>query len=157
MSGAQQGRVLDRRKAELGAIHAGKRELGWTEETYRDTLHELTGKSSAGDLDADERAQVLDKMRELGFQRTGRSAAWDGSRAGSKDSPQLRKVRELWIALGATGELRDTSDVALHSFCMRQAGRSRLEWCSAEQLNKVIEGLKAWLARVQAKAPGGKG
>lgn len=147
----------DRRKAELGAIHAGKRALGWDDEAYRDALHQLTGKTSAGDLDAEERARVLDRMRELGFSRTGRSAGWDGGRARG-ESPQVRKARELWTALGATGELRDTSDTALHTFCLRQTGRSRLEWCGPEQLNKVIEGLKAWLARAQLKpAPGTEG
>ncbi|HEY0155476.1 MAG TPA: regulatory protein GemA [Longimicrobium sp.] len=147
----------DRRTAELGAIHACKRALRWDDETYRSALHELTEKTSAADLDAEERALVLNKMRELGAPRTGRSATWSAGRS-STDSPQVRKARELWIALGATGALRDPSDGALHSFCLRQVGRSRLEWCGPEQLVKVIEGLKAWLARVEANAgAGGEG
>lgn len=145
----------NRRAAELGAIHAGRRALRWDDDTYRATLIQLTGKDSAANLDERERAAVLDRMRELGFKRTGKASGWTGTERGRT---QQGKVRELWAALREAGALRDDSDVALRAFCARQTGRDRLEWCTPVELNKVVEGLKAWLARVRVAArSGGRG
>jgi hypothetical protein len=47
------------RKRELGHIHQGKAALGWSDDDYRYHLHDLTGKTSAADLDAAGRAKVL--------------------------------------------------------------------------------------------------
>jgi phage gp16-like protein len=140
-----------RRKAELGVIHQGKKALGWSDETYRDVLHQLTGRTSAADLDDAGRALVMDRMRDLGFARTGRSAEWDGARAAGDDvPPQVLKARALWDQLAAAGALRDASAAALQAFAERQTGKSRLEWCTPKELNSVVEGLKAWLARARA-------
>lgn len=131
-----------RRRSELAAIHTRRRELGWDEDTYRTALHELTGKSSAADLTTDERARVLDRMRELGG---------GGGKPPTARRPrvsQVDKARALWAELVTLGALRDPSDAALHSFCDRQTGKSRLEWCTPSELNRVIEGLKAWRARI---------
>lgn len=130
-----------RRKADLAAIHTGKRALGLDDAEYRGLLEDLTGKRSAADLTAAERHLVLDRMRELGFKRP------DGRRPERRRPTQIDKARALWAELDAIGALTDASQAALHSFCERQTGKSRLEWCTPAELNLVIEGLKSWLAR----------
>lgn len=137
-----------RRKAELAAIHTGKRALGLDDTEYRALLEELTGKRSAADLTRAERAHVLDRMRGLGF-RPPAGAAADG---GLRRPTQIDKARALWRELEATGALKDPSPAALRAFCERQTGKSRLEWCTPHELNLVIEGLKSWLARVRRAA-----
>lgn len=131
-----------RRSQELKAIHVGRKKLGWDEETYRAALVQLTGKRSSAELTGPERARVLDRMRDLGFQHT-------------KPQPPRRpratqddKIRALWEELDAMGALRDGSERALQAFVQRQTGKSRIEWCTPQEKNKVIEGLKSWADRV---------
>lgn len=136
-----------RRKADLAAIHTGKRALGLDDEAYRALIEDLTGKRSAADLTPAERAHVLDRMRDLGFRRPGRAEA-----PGRRRPTQIDKARALWQELDALGALRDAAPAALHAFCERQTGKSRLEWCTPAELNVVIEGLKSWLARERRRA-----
>ena len=129
----------DQRQRDLAAIHMGRKSLELDDDTYRLLLEGVTGKRSAGDLGPAERARVLDKMRELGFQRAPKRRA----------APQTheQKARALWRRLGEQGALRDHSTQAFQSFVERQTGKSRVEWCTPDELNSVIEALKAWLAR----------
>lgn len=129
------------RRASLAAIHTGKRALGLDDDAYRTFLEELTGKRSAADLTPAQRARVLDRMRELGFQPRS------GGRRRALRPTQADKARALWGELEKIGALADGSPAALAAFCQRQTGVHRLEWCTPEQLNLVIEGLKGWLAR----------
>lgn len=134
------------RKADLAAIHTGKRMLGLDDADYRHLLEDLTGKRSAADLTATERHLVLDRMRDLGFERPDR-------RPRERRQPtQIDKAGALWRELEALCALKDPSPAALQAFCERQTGKSRLEWCTPHELNLVIEGLKSWLARVRRAA-----
>jgi phage gp16-like protein len=54
-----------RRGKDLKIIHICKKDLGLDDETYRDMLHSLTGKTSAKDMDYKERWQVLCEMQRL--------------------------------------------------------------------------------------------
>lgn len=138
----------DRRRAELAAIHTGKRALNLTEDAYRGMLEGL-GVTSSADLDAAGRGALLDRMRELGFTRSGSVAPRPAGPATQAD-----KAHALWRDLASAGALRDSSEKGFNAFVHRQTGISRLEWCAPAQLNQVIEGLKAWLGRVSA-AKGG--
>lgn len=136
-----------RRRAELAAIHAGRRALGLEEAEYRALLEGATGKASAADLTGPERTRVLELMRAAGYGRTGRAAAWR-ARGGGAARTQAELARALWAALCEAGAVRASrGEAALSAFVERQTGKSRLEWCTPEELNKVIEGLKAWQRR----------
>jgi phage gp16-like protein len=141
----------DQRRMELAAIHTGKRALGLDDAAYRGLLGQVTGKSSAADLTGTERARVLDRMRELGFGRAGKARPAPRER---KPATQLDKARALWGELAQLGPvelrvLRDSSEAAFYAFVQRQTGKSRPEWCTPQELNAVIEGLKAWLGRAR--------
>jgi phage gp16-like protein len=138
--------VKDRRKAQLAAIHLGKKQLGWSDDVYRDVIAGVSNGAtrSAADLNAAQRARLLDMMREHGFKGPQRPV-----KRRHEIPTQDDKVRALWGDLVTVGALRDASERALQSFVERQTGKSRIEWCTPEELNDVIEGLKGWLARAR--------
>lgn len=127
------------RLRDLATIHVAKKQLGMEDDTYRDMLWSLARVRSAGDLDFAGRRAVLDHLKACGFKRTGPMAR----------DPQSRKVRALWLALRDLGALRDASERALNVYVARQTGAKTLQWASSEQLNQVIESLKAWQHRAR--------
>lgn len=137
-----------RRARSLAAIHAGKRQLGWDDESYRIFVEQITGKSSASLCTDDELGRVLDGMRERGYQRReGVAPGVTGER-----KTQLDKARRLWEELHAIGAVRHVGSVAFYAYIERMTRQSRPEWCTPAQLTVVIEGLKAWLERERKKA-----
>lgn len=134
------------RNRSLAALHTGRRQLAWDEDTYRDWLASVTGKRSASELTDAELARALNDMRQRGFQRAP-GAPIPKAAAGT----QLEKARTLWTELTVLGALRVPGEQAFHAYVERMTRRSRPEWCTPEQLSKVIEGLKAWRDRELAK------
>ncbi len=82
-----------------------------------------------------------------------RSLGWRVRRAAKKPSspvyqqPQQRKIVALWIALGRAGVVRDRSNAALQHYVKRMTGIDRLEWCDAEDTNRVCQNLVEWCRR----------
>jgi phage gp16-like protein len=136
------------RRGLLGAIHAGKRQLGWDDETYRAVLRQVTGHDSAAACTVRELEAVLEQLRARGFTpKPGAPAYRRGHR------PEARYIRALWAELAQQGALHDPSEVGLNAFVERQTKTSRLEWCSTAQLRSVLEALKAWSTRVRHASP----
>jgi hypothetical protein len=95
-------------------------------------------------MTARERAALIEELHNLGFRRP---AAARPARA--PGIAQEGQIRELWRLLKEAGALHDDSERALRAFIRRQTGGVEIpRWLTAEQANKVIEGLKAWHARV---------
>jgi phage gp16-like protein len=137
----------NRRRAELAAIHVAKAQLGLDDPTYRAIVERVSAKfrrdpvSSSAQLDSRERTALIEELRAHGFRRvTPRSAPAPGSL-------QESKIRAIWQALADAGALKDSSEKALLKFVRRVAHRDALAWLTADDANKVIEGLKAWHAR----------
>jgi len=144
-----------KRRRELAAIHLGKKKLGLNDDLYREFLHQLTGKASAGDLTAAERAFVLDGMRRLGF-KNDRLPDYDRraqqlAAAAVADEQTHVVIRGLWAECHAVGAVRDPSPAALRAFVCRMAKVEALAWLSLDQAAKVIEGLKAMRDRAQGR------
>ncbi len=130
------------RKRELGHIHQGKAALGWREDDYRFHLNNLTGKSSAADLDAVGRATVLARMATLGFKpKAAKFQPFD----------QAAKIKWLWKKIGEAGGLRDASPAALLAFVGRTTGKGvdDVKFLPTIDASKVIEALKAMLDRAK--------
>jgi len=136
-----------RRRSELAKIHLAKKRLALDEETYRATIARVCGgKTSAGDLDEDERGKLLDEFKRFGFTEGG---SYTTSIADFDDrEPQARLIRCLWEDLKTIGALRDSSEQALADFIRRATKVDSIRWLTAQQANVVIESLKQWKRRI---------
>ncbi|MCM0018525.1 MAG: regulatory protein GemA [Tagaea sp.] len=136
------------RNRDIKAIQTGRRALALEDDSYRALLERLTGKRSAADLDASQRAIVIEEFRRLGFDRVRSKAKPKrmGTRAPA-DSPIARKARALWLSLWQLGAVRDPAENALASFVKRVAKIDALDWLDGRQARAVIEALNDWCER----------
>ena len=149
---AQRIALSAERRGMLAKVGIARKQLGLDEDGYRAVLLRVTGRDSARVASDAELHRLLTEFGRLGFRpvRPQRSAV--RSEHGNK-----RLIVALWAELAPF--LRDGSGDVLRGFVQRQT-RSRLhpdgvsapEFLDGKQANKVVEGLKAWLAREQRKA-----
>ena len=137
----------------IAAIHVLKSKLQLTDDDYRALLKNLTQKTSSKDLTDKERQAVRDHMQQLA-ERAGvakplrrRATARTFAQAKAAASPRERKVWAIWLDMARRGLVHNKSAQALDAFVQRQTGVSALRWCSAAQLDAVIEALKLWQKR----------
>ncbi len=128
----------------IKVIHVGKRQLGLDDETYRAMLCNVTGRESTKDMTRRELLLVVDALTRAGF-RVAKPGVTDRS-------PQAKKIRALWLELYDLGAVRDKSERALLAYVQRITGAEKTEWCTTEQLQSVIETLKAWGDRIEDEA-----
>lgn len=117
------------RKAELAKIHIAKAQLGLDDETYRQKLYGLFGKTSAGKLTANERAELLDNFKRSGFKTHNPKQSVKSSKRAliSKIDAQLYSMKLR----------RNYAD----GIAMQMYGTSKFVWCSEEQLSSIITAL----------------
>ena len=145
----RQGAGARRGGGQIAAIHVLKAKLQLSDEDYRALLKHLTGKGSSKDCTAQQQRQVRDHLHGLA-ERMG--VASPQRRAGLEArykaaSPRERKVWAIWLDMARRGLVHNKSAQALDAFVQRQTGVSALRWCSAAQLDAVIEALKLWQKR----------
>lgn len=150
MHNPQAERAACDRAAMLAKIHIARKQLGLTEEAYRDVLRRVTGKESAAGLGPSQLEAVLQDFCRLG---------WKGKakRRPLSARAQVRMIHGIWAEMQPL--LSDGSEAALRAFVRRQTksalqpdGVAAPEFLDAAQANKVLEGLKAWRARLQRAA-----
>lgn len=134
------------RKRLIRLIHVAKTQLDLDEDNYRAVLVGATGKSSCSDMVGLEIKHAYDAMVRLGFK------PGPAKNAAKTKSPQLAKMRAMWIELHSLGLVKDRTDAGLLKFCKRLTKVDRLEWLTPAQASQAIEGLKSWRQR----AGGGK-
>ncbi|MDR3631735.1 MAG: regulatory protein GemA [Desulfocapsaceae bacterium] len=131
-------------RAALAKIHIAKKELGLSDDAYRDILSMHFNVPSAAGL-TDRQATVL--------LNTFKAKGWKERRAQKKSaSPKykdarMRKVVAIWITLGQAGAVRNRSDKALQAYVKRLSGMNNLLWCNSRQLDIIIASLKQWALR----------
>lgn len=120
----------DLRKRELAQIHIAKGQLGMDEETYRAMLWTVARVKSAADLDWTGRKRVLEHFKargaKLGGKRPPRAAA-DRTGLVGKIGAQLTDMALPW---------EYAHGIAQHMFKIE-----KVEWCSPEQLRKIVAAL----------------
>ncbi len=131
-------------RADLAKIHIAKKELGLTDDEYRDIMRHRFGKDSAAMLTPGQARRLLSYFRSRGW-RPRRQRSLPGMEV--PPDPQSRKCLALWITLHKSGAVRHASDRALHAFVRRVTGRDHLRWCTVQEKGEVIEALKAWAKR----------
>lgn len=130
---------FDRRGA-IAKLHVAKKQLALTDDSYRAILHRVAGITSAREATEVQLLALLKEMRRFGFQ----------DRPNIATAPaHVRKVFAMWRDLAPL--LTDANEAALRGFVRRQTGIERPEWLDGKQAAKVIEGLKAWHARLATR------
>ena len=127
----------------IKAIHVLKGKLSLSDDDYRALLIQLTGHSSSKAMTQPQRRTVREHLQRLA-ERAGLAAPRPPLPAAS---PRERKVWAIWLDMARRGLVHNKSAQALDAFVQRQTGVSALRWCSAAQLDAVIEALKLWQKR----------
>lgn len=148
MATATTATALPDRKRHMAAIHAAAAKLGMDTadknpaSDYRAMLAAVGGKTSTTEMDADALQRVVKHlMKTLN----------PGDQVKPKDGWHAGKMRKLWAELAGLGALTDPSDRGLDKFVQSQTGMSSPRFLSSRDGNRIVEALKAWLARERAK------
>lgn len=148
MTAAKTGRKQPSIKT-LWAI-AKSPELHMTDDDLHALVYRETGKESIKTLtqgQINEIARVLQNMKDgVGSHARARRTDEGGD---PRTVAQRRKIYTLTEALGWNND-----DRRIHAFVKRMTGVERLEWLTMSQCEKVIEGLKAILARQTKEGQG---
>lgn len=134
----------DQRTRELAAIHVAKKQLGLDDDTYRAMLWTLERVSSAADLDHAGRQRVLEHLRSRGFARSP-SAPARSTDHGRKPhvapdrQPLIDKLEALLAGAGRPWNY-------VRAIAERRM-KLQLEWCSADQLRRLVAMLEYDKAR----------
>lgn len=126
-------------------IHIARNDLQMDEDTYRQMLQGLTGKTSTKGMDVTQLNRVMESMKKKGFRVKPSGKARSGLPLDTH--PQSKKLRALWLEMASAGIVRDSSEQALALWVQRETGISALRWLSNEQASNVIEKLKKWQRR----------
>lgn len=127
-------------------IHVGRRELALDEDTYRALITDVSGspdRNSSSGLNDRELQQVVDRMKATGFKVTnnfGRRPNPTASRASlvAKLEAQLAEAGRPWVY--ADGMAKRICKV------------DKVDWCTAEQLHKLIAAMYKDATRHKRKA-----
>ena len=120
-------------------------------------IDHLVGKRSLGDCTVPQMLHIRAEVNRLNPKPKGprtqrrKGPRRAGGRALAPGAVQA-KLRALWISGYHLGVVRDASEAALVAMVRRvtggaEKGRPALEWLTAEDGNKAVEGLKDMLAR----------
>jgi phage gp16-like protein len=154
---------MSRRLDLISIIHVAKNQLNMDNDTYRAFLRNTVSKISCTDMDLLELNQVFEALKKKGFKVKAKKPA--GKTSAKKMSPvskgrRIDKLRAIWITMAKAGHIDDGSETALLSWTQGEVKKQggipvdSLEWLESQNnvLNKVLEQLKRWQARVEKKA-----
>ncbi len=137
-------------------LHVAKSQLQMDDAAYRTLLANASrGKTSSKAMGADELETALRMMKAQGFVVTLRQPE-----NGRKDLPvrdygaQVAMIRGLWLELHQMGAVRSPSELSLARFVKRMTGTDHHGWLDADNASKVVEHLKQWKQREEAKHGG---
>lgn len=136
----------------IAAVQACRRQVAGydDEETWRAFLLLTTGKRSLREMTGRELGQVIDALHQRGARRQPKATR-------ISPHPHVRKAFKLWSDMCEKGIPDTPTRDGLAAFVRRQVQVDNPNWLTAEQANKVIEGLKAWRNRVLRQRDGGHG
>lgn len=137
------------RRAMLAKLHLAKKQMALTDDSYRDVLRRITGLESAAAMRVEQLDAVLREFARLG---------WKAKPARKRsEKPQVRMIWAVWkdiVTLQGRGD-----EAALRAFVRRQTqtaahpdGIDSPEFLDAAMGARVLEGLKAWRARLRRAA-----
>ncbi|MGH8040395.1 MAG: phage protein GemA/Gp16 family protein [Pseudomonas sp.] len=117
------------------------------DDTYRELLLRVTGKSSSAAMSSQERDKVIQEMKRLGFsdaRKQDGGAVFPGRPDAVDGIPMLKKVEALLAAAGRPWSYAT-------SMAKRMFKVERLEWLKADQLHRLIAALQIHANRKSKK------
>ena len=141
-----QHNIDHRRNGLIAKIHVAKKSLAMNEDNYRAVLFGATGKESCSKMSHSELENALKAFERFGFKAQPKQRT--KTKQDYAKSPQVRKIRALWLTLYHLGEIVDSSEDALEVFVKKTCKVDNLKWLHAFQADDVIRALRGWLSRV---------
>ena len=135
------------RRADLAAIHIGKKALQWNDDEYRHILWTVCRARSSAELDFAGRKRFLAHMRACGFVNKPL-----GSAKRTPFDPRQRLIWSLWQQLADAGRVTERKLPGLDAWVKRQTGVDKMVWLNEHQQDLAIVSLKAWLRRKEGAA-----
>jgi phage gp16-like protein len=124
-----------RRKHDLALIHQAKKALGIEDDDYRLILERITGKTSAAELHAAQRAAVIAHFRSLGWKPTPAKRRHGRKPTVAQDAAALlNKIEALLSDAGRPWAYADA--MAKTMFQM-----DSIRFCQPAQLHKIVAAL----------------
>lgn len=137
----------DPRRAQIAKIHLAANQLGLDDSTYRELLLRITNKDSSAAMSIQERDQVIQELKRLGFsdaRKQGGATIFPGRPENVDSVPMLKKVEALLAAGGKPWSYAT-------SMAKRMFKVERLEWLKADQLHRLIAALQIHANRKSKK------
>jgi phage gp16-like protein len=136
----------DTRRRDLAQIHLAIKQLQMTDADHRALLIELFNVNSSAQLSDRQRGKYLGHLRKLGFKPAPPKARKSTTITRTQDtSPEMRKLRAIWLMMHSIGVVRDPSEPALIAWAKRIGKVDTLQWQQRPAV--LIEALKIWAMR----------
>lgn len=140
---------IDNRKRCYTLLAVGKKQLGWSNDVYRDFLKDhgaklKDGKPSATTMHISDLVKAVEIMKSLGFKPTKKNNV---IKLKSWQERMQAKIAKLWLLGYEAGVIRDGSKIAMERWCSTVTKVASLQWYKSQHYNQCIEGLKNWLRR----------
>lgn len=122
-----------RRAKDLARIHLAAKELGLDEAAYRDVLRQLTGKDSAGAMDARQRWKVLQELGRMGAKSGG--PGFPGRPQTTRNQALIGKIEALLADAKRPWSYVD-------AMAQRMFQHNQVKDCDADQLRRIVAALE---------------
>ena len=141
------------RQSQLAAIHIAQKALGMSADDAMTVKLQVTGQASAGTMTGQQRAKYLVHLSRLQDSTGKAQRKQPEAQRSVDDTSAVRwgKARAIWADLASLGVVHSDTDEALLVYVKRQTHMDAWRFLNTFQINQVIESLKAWQLRVQAK------
>ena len=142
--------ITPKKKALLAKIHIAKIVLCLDDGTYRDVLRRVTGKDSSSKMLISELERVIYEFGNLGWKPSAAAKSKHGKKPKvSTDKPNRQAVMDKIEAI--------LTDMGLHwnyahSIARGMHKKEKLDFCTDEELHKVMQGLAVYQNRQRKKA-----
>lgn len=135
-------RSTQRRRTRYTMAQLAKRDLGLSENIYRQIVSDICNCNSLKDASDADLDRLIDHFKRRGFKPLPKAGA-----PKSAQHPVAKKARALWISLHHLGVVKNPSEQALEAFAKRQLGCEKLVWARQSHGHKLIEALKNMAVR----------
>lgn len=138
-------------RTQIALLHVAKRDLGLTDDQYRDILFRFGDCESSKQLDQDGFDLIMQYFSALGFKSTWTEKNF-GYRRFMASPKQIALIRSLWDQYRGTNE--DDQDKSLNKWLSHFHQVSALRFVDEENVRKIIPVLRAMAKRKKFSSKG---